>query len=445
MNLYDDESLKQEVIYLHSLWHLGPPTRNPIPSPNFNPFHDPVQRPRPNYIPPADLQLLSRYGAFTPQISSRNPNYPQNQYNNNKRSRPDSGREWPVNEPVRSPSTRSGWSESTPCKKARHVTEEEKARFALNTLQRDIHRACREFFSRKSGEEDNGSDSDEEDSSSSKEFLSRIFEDKEKLKEHYVKNKESGEFWCLVCGGTGEKSCRKFKSCLALVQHSLNIGKTDLKTQHRALAHVVCNVLGWDVNNPVISSQKESQTLGVEAVVESATVVPPLDTKKPQVMKVEDHAKTAVLQMQKDASEALKDIIAKDSDDSADEDLPVEVELMSRVFSENVELKSYYEGNYEGGDFACLVCCAATDKKMVKIFKHCHGIVKHCVNTPKMKLRAHKAYARFVCQLFGWEFGRLPSRIVKCGAPLFVSNIEKPSSMIEEQMCEDKADNPQNK
>lgn len=270
MNLYDDESLKQEVIYLHSLWHHGPPTRNPIPTPNFNP----IQRSRPNYIPPADLQLLSRYGAVSPQIISRNPNNPQNLYNN-KRSRPDSGREWAVKEMLQSPSTGFGWPEYRPCKKARPITEEEKAKLAANMLQRDIHRSCREFFGRKSDEEcssvagGDGSDTDEGDEdqslekegTSSKEFqfLSRVFEENGKLKEYYEKNTGNGEFWCLVCGGTGEKSCRKFKSCLALIQHSLAIHKTDLKTQHRALAQVVCNVLGWDVNNPVVSSQKDAQ------------------------------------------------------------------------------------------------------------------------------------------------------------------------------------------
>lgn len=272
MNLYDEESLKQEVIYLHSLWHQGPPTRNPIPSPSFNP----VQRSRPNYIPPADLQLLSRYGAVGPQMISRNLNHPQN-IHNNKRSRPDCDREWPVKELHRSPPTGSGWPEFKPCKKARPLSEEEKAKFAANQLQRDIHRTCREFFGRKSGEEDSSvaggdgsSDTDDGDEdhqsservkTSSKEFqfLSRLFEENGKLKEYYEKNTGNGEFLCLVCGGTGEKSCRKFKSCLALIQHSLAIHKTDLITPHRAFAQVVCNVLGWDVDNPVASSQKNAQ------------------------------------------------------------------------------------------------------------------------------------------------------------------------------------------
>ncbi|ESQ27242.1 hypothetical protein EUTSA_v10018481mg [Eutrema salsugineum] len=470
MNLHNDESLKQEVIYLHSLWHQGPPTRNPIPSPRYNPFHDPVQRSRPNYIPPADLQLLSRYGAVGPQIISRNPIHPQFLHNN-KRPRPDSDREWPVKELLgSSPHSGSRWPDFKPCKKARPVSEEEKAKFAVNQLQRDIHRTCREFFGRTSGEEGgDGSDTDDgdEDQSSEKEgssskefqFLSRLFEENGKLKEYYEKNTGNGEFWCLVCGGTGEKSCRKFKSCLALIQHSLAIHKTDLKNQHRALAQVICNVLGWDVDNPVASSQKDAQILGVEAVAEGATE-PPSDQKKPQekqhVMSVDEQAKTAVLQMQQNASDALKGIFAKDTtagsvDEFAEkgvENLSEELELISRLFSENVELKSYYEKNCEGGLFVCLVCCAATDKKMIKRFKHCYGLVLHSTKNPKMNKRAHKAFARFVCELLGWEFDRLPRRAVKGGAPLVECNAnqeneKKPSSMIEEHMCEDKSDNPQ--
>ncbi|EOA34533.1 hypothetical protein CARUB_v10022078mg [Capsella rubella] len=449
MNIYDDESLKQEVIYLHSLWHQGPPTRNPIPSPNFNP-------PRPNYIPPADLQLISRYGPVTPHIIPRNPNNPQNLYNN-KRARPDSGREWPVKELLQSPPTGPGWPEQRLCKKARLITEEETAKLAANMLQRDIHQTCREFFGRKSGEDDSsvadgdGSDSgsdegDEDQSSKEFQFLTRVFEENVKLKEYYEKNTGNGEFWCLVCGGTGEKSCRKFKSCLALIQHSIAINKTDLKIQHRALAQVVCNVLGWDVNNPVVSSQKDAQTVGVEAVVEGASELPSSDLKIPQekqrVMSAEEHAKAALLQMQQNASEALRDFFAKECtssvdeiEENGDENLSEELELISRVFSENVELKSYYEENYEGGAFICLVCCAATDKKMIKRFKHCHGVVQHCTKVPKMKIRAHKAFAQFVCELLGWDFELLPRKVMKGVTSLVIShanqNNENPSSVIE--------------
>ncbi|KAF8095506.1 hypothetical protein N665_0331s0024 [Sinapis alba] len=447
MNLYDEESLKQEVIYLHSLWHQGPPIRNPIPTPNFNPFHDPVHRSRPNYIPPADFQLLSRYGAVP-----RNPNHPQ-PLPNNKRSRPGSDREWPVNDPPRNPTT--GWPDAKPCKKARPLSDEEKAKLAVSQIQRDAHRACREFFGKITsgggGEEEEdssvaGLDGDDDDGGDEGQFLlflSRVFEENVKLKECYEKNTVHGEVWCLVCGGSGEKSVRKFKNCLALVQHSLAIHKT-MKNQHRALAQVVCNVLGWDVNNPVASSQKDSQTLGVEAVAEGATEPPP-DAKKLQekqhVMSADEQAKAAVLQMQQNASEALKGISVKETAGSVDGveengDEQVFSKEFAQLFSENVELKSYYEKNSEGGHFVCLVCCAATDKRMIKRFKHCHGLVLHSTKTPKIAIGAHKAFARFVCELLGWEFDHLPRRVVKDSAPLVESsanqNDEKPSLMMED-------------
>lgn len=172
----------------------------------------------------------------------------------------------------------------------------------------------------------------------------------------------------------------------------------------------------------------------------------PSDSKKPQeiqqVMSVEEHAKTAVLHMQQNASEALKGSFAKDTagsvdeiEENGDENLSEELEVVSRLFSENVELKSYYEKNFEGGDFICLVCCAATDKKLIKRFKHCHGLVQHSTKVPKMKIRAHKAFARLLCELLGWDFDRLPRRVVKDSVPLVESNAnqnnEKPSSVIE--------------
>lgn len=163
------------------------------------------------------------------------------------------------------------------------------------------------------------------------------------------------------------------------------------------------------------------------------------DPKKPQVVTVEELAKNASLQMQQNASEALKDFLAKETvdeiEENGDENLSEELELISRVFSENVELKSYYEKNSEGGLFICLVCCAATEKKVIKRFKHCYALVQHFTKKPKLKKRAHRAFARFVCELLGWEFDRLPCRVVKSGAPLVESNAdqnnEKPSSVIE--------------
>lgn len=184
--------------------------------------------------------------------------------------------------------------------------------------------------------------------------------------------------------------------------------------------------------------------MGVDAVVECASELPS-DSKNPQekqqVMLVDEQATTAVLQMQQNASEALKDIFAKNGTGSVDEmeengdaNFSEELELISRVFSENVELKSYYEKNCEGGAFICLVCCAATDKKMIKRSKHCFGLVQHCIKTPKLKIRAHKAFARFVCELLGWDFHCLPRRVMKGGAPVESNanqNNEKPSSVIE--------------
>ncbi|KAH0855522.1 hypothetical protein HID58_007936 [Brassica napus] len=232
MNVYDDESLKQEVIYLHSLWHQGPPTRNPI--------HDPVQRSRPNYIPPADFQLLSRYGA--------NPIHPQPPLSN-KRSRPGSDREWPVKE---LPVILHGLARSQAARPLSDSRESEARR--ESDSERHPPRLPRVFRqeSSKSGEEsdadDGGGGGGGDERSVSVEAVRGEREAEGEFTRRTLCMEKCG---CLVCGGSGEKSVRKFKNCLALVQHSLAIHKT-MRNQHRALA----------------------QTLGVEAV-EGATELPP--------------------------------------------------------------------------------------------------------------------------------------------------------------------------
>ncbi|XP_010537727.1 PREDICTED: uncharacterized protein LOC104812320 [Tarenaya hassleriana] len=309
MSLYDDEALKQEVIYLHSLWYKGPPTRNPNPTwhpaLNRNPGFDPIQRPRTNYIPPADLNLPSRYVpvAARSHLVPRKPNHPIHLY---KRPGPDPGPEWPAREALPSPPMKSGWREfrPNPSKKPRKFPPEELAKLMNNKLQNGILQACREFFAGKSneyggyGSEDGEGDDDqspENVSSAEFEFFSRTFDQNGELKQYYEKNARNGEFWCLACGGGGgEKSLRKFKSCLALVQHSLTIHKTGMRTAHRAYAQVICNVLGWDVNNPVASSQKDSQVTDEGTNVECRPECSSDPNKPPekQLMSAEEQANT---------------------------------------------------------------------------------------------------------------------------------------------------------
>lgn len=78
-------------------------------------------------------------------------------------------------------------------------------------------------------------------------------------------------------------------------------------------------------------------------------------------------------------------------------------------------MKSYYEKNFEGGYFVCLVCCVVIDKKMLKRFKYCYGFVLYFIKILKIVIRVYKVFVRFVCKLFGWEFDYFLCRIVKGG------------------------------
>jgi hypothetical protein len=61
-------------------------------------------------------------------------------------------------------------------------------------------------------------------------------------------NSKKGDFYCLVCGGIKKKMWKRFKDCVALIQHSTTVLRTKRKRAHRAFAQVVCKVIGWDIN-----------------------------------------------------------------------------------------------------------------------------------------------------------------------------------------------------
>ncbi|XVE53126.1 hypothetical protein DITRI_Ditri02bG0179300 [Diplodiscus trichospermus] len=246
MNPYDEKRLRDEVIYLHYLWHQGPPQ-------NANP--NPQKRPRPFTQNPTNKSKR-----FAPSGSYPPP-------------KPDHGRDWSVfvNPP---PPSSSGWTDpkSKPDQPTRPVSVEDQTRFASLQMQRKVIECCREFFNKKVGDEesdadcDDGGDDDNDDEEESEvnKFFMGIFVNNSELRDYYEENHEKGEFFCLVCGGLGENVGKKFKGCVGLVQHCMSISKTKRKTGHRAFGLVVCKVLGWDIDRlPVILLKGEplSRTL----------------------------------------------------------------------------------------------------------------------------------------------------------------------------------------
>ncbi|XP_040363216.1 uncharacterized protein LOC112168890 [Rosa chinensis] len=88
-----------------------------------------------------------------------------------------------------------------------------------------------------------------------------------------------------------------------------------------------------------------------------------------------------------------------------------EYKFLLNLFVEESGLRSYYEGNWDGGEFHCLVCGGLGKTKKIK---GCVGLVHHAVSISKTKKkRAHRAFAQVVCRVLGWDFDRLPIVVLK--------------------------------
>lgn len=255
-----ERRLIDEVIYLHSLWHQGPPTRpphqQPTPSGLLHHAYNPTQ-----FKKQARTKPPNRKGG-------QNSNTKQLQESQNPTQLPSAAsvKEWPCNPSSNSsPATTSGWGTSWPQSNPQTIlpSSAEKAKLAANQAQFKALQITKEFL--KSGddgdddEEEDSEDDDDDDSLEEEEyrFFFKVFMEDRELKEYYEKNYYNGEFSCLVCGGLGKKLAgKKFKDCVALVQHSISIAKTKKRRAHRAYGQAICKVLGWDLARlPTIVSE----------------------------------------------------------------------------------------------------------------------------------------------------------------------------------------------
>ncbi|CAO2833326.1 unnamed protein product [Amaranthus hypochondriacus] len=227
----DEIRLRDEVIYLHSLWHRGPP---PHRSSSSLSHHSPL------FLRP-----------------SNHTHFKKN-HKKSKNWKPYifSDKEWPVESKPKSPiSSGSIWPEFKPNSApiTRPANEEERERLMAVKIHLKGLDSCLGLFGKKTSNDSDDDDDDDDDDdviddAKEFEFLMNVFEENAELKSFYEKNCENGEFYCLICGVLGNKLSRKYKNCVALIQHSVTINKTKKKAAHRALGHVICQVLGWDIN-----------------------------------------------------------------------------------------------------------------------------------------------------------------------------------------------------
>ncbi|KAF7141458.1 hypothetical protein RHSIM_Rhsim06G0208300 [Rhododendron simsii] len=232
MDPHCEQILRDEVIFVHSHWHHQKPTTKPTHNPPTL-----LQTPKPN---PTKFKKQKKKRPKPKKLKKISP-------------QPDpprvSGPEWPCPSFPDPPSSAFEWPvlKLNPAPATRPPSAEEQARFGGTQVQQKALRAAQEFFVDKY------------------KFFVKVFEEDGELRGFYERNCESGEFCCLVCGGIGKKVGKRFKGCVALVQHSNGIAKTKKRRAHRAFAQVVCKVLGWDIDRlPTsgLSSAKSGECQG---------------------------------------------------------------------------------------------------------------------------------------------------------------------------------------
>ncbi|XP_071730108.1 uncharacterized protein [Rutidosis leptorrhynchoides] len=245
MDPYLEQKLRDEVLYLHSLWHHSPVSTSQQPTINLQPFNS-THFKKPRKKKPKKKHP-KKVGNF-------------------------SGKEWPVKPPSADPPlTQSGWPElklKPNPQPSRVLTAQELEKYNWKQVQIKALNAAKDFFSANCEESDDDDDDamdDNENGDTKFEFFWNLFNGDEDFKGYYVKHcGGGGEFTCLVCGGA-EKKQKMFKDCIALVQHCVSIMKTKKKWSHRAYGTVICKVLEWDIDrlpSSIVAEHKATDLQG---------------------------------------------------------------------------------------------------------------------------------------------------------------------------------------
>ncbi|XP_012848205.1 PREDICTED: uncharacterized protein LOC105968127 [Erythranthe guttata] len=252
-----EQRLRDEVIYLHSLWHQGPPRAAAAAA----------SSPARHHLQPANATQFKK-------VKNRGARNKKNTANNPATAAPEPisspGIEWKCPTPPPPASASGGWPNlaAKPDPNPLPFSPEDQLKSAARRAHHHAIRAVHEFFrSNSDGDSDaidSSSDEDDDDDSMDEDcgrgeysFFFNLFKEDAELRDYYAKNFAKGEFSCLVCGAVGGKKMgKKYTGCLPLVQHSISIGKTKKKKKaHKAFALAVCKVLSWDIDRlPAIVS-----------------------------------------------------------------------------------------------------------------------------------------------------------------------------------------------
>jgi hypothetical protein len=335
---YDEKMLRNEVIYLHSLWHQGPP-----PDPNLNNPNPSPSSSRIPYVPnPIPFYYRSYYPLCHQEMPNPNPNprsyYPlchQQTPNPNHRS----------NYPLYHQQTTISNPRPKPC--------------IRNSLQPT------------------------NPTSFKKENTSTTTTGKKRLREKRIKKKKNKK--------------------MPQPDPPPDLGPE------------------WPCPKPLEPAPEASGWPALK----------PIST--PKSLSADERACFAAIQIQCKAAKACSEFFVKrahtnededevednsgdDGDDEMSEegsDENEEFKFFFMMFMEDSELRSYFEKNYETGDFCCLVC-RGIGKKVWRRYKGCVGLVQHSIAISKTKRkRAHRAFGQVVCKVLGWDFCRFPTIILK--------------------------------
>ncbi|KAK3426949.1 hypothetical protein EUGRSUZ_F03267 [Eucalyptus grandis] len=253
MDPFFEQRLREEVVYLHSLWHRGPPPNPPL-SNHSSSRPIPISNPTP----------------FKKQYSAPTKKKKKHQKDKTSEEPKQPEKEWPCKEePITQPSL--AWptvkqKQPDSGQKSRYASAEKQAKIAGQLIcffiiyiyfEGNMIRLLYICWVKSDGDDEEENDDDDDvddllDGDANGEcevikFLMKLFMETAELRSYNESVYKDVDFCCLVCGGVGNKPWKWFKGCNGLLQHCTTTWKIK-KLAKKAYARAICKVLNWDIN-----------------------------------------------------------------------------------------------------------------------------------------------------------------------------------------------------